>query len=98
MLFVGSRYISVGTKSYTVSSGITVGLMKMRPTTVVPDGETEAYTVKAGETFETLAYKLFGNARRWWILADMNPHIFWPLDLKAGDQILLPSRVQAQLS
>lgn len=98
MLFVSSRYTSVRKRNYTVASGESVGLLEMRPTTVVPDGETEAYIVKAGETFETLAAKIFGNARKWWILADMNTHIFWPLDLKAGDRILMPSKVQAQLS
>lgn len=98
MLFVSSRYTSVDKINYTVASGETVGLIRMRPTTITATGEVEAYTVKAGETFETLAAKYFGNGRKWWVLADLNPHIFWPLSLQAGDQILLPSKIQAMLS
>jgi nucleoid-associated protein YgaU len=95
---ISSRYISVGKINYVVASGESVGILKMRPTTTVSGEETMSYIVKAGDTFESLAAKYLGNGRKWWILADMNSHIFWPLSLSPGDRIVIPSRVQALLS
>lgn len=98
MLTVSSRYITVGKINYVISSGESVGLLRMRPTTTVSLDETQSYVVKAGDTFESLAAKYLGNGRKWWVLADANPHIFWPLSLRAGDRIVIPSKAQALLS
>ena len=48
------------------------------------------YTVRPGDTFENLAAKLYGDSAQYWRLADLNPQIKFPLDLKAGDIIRIP--------
>lgn len=48
------------------------------------------YTVRPGDTFENLAAKLYGDSAQYWRLADLNPQIKFPLDLKAGDVIRIP--------
>lgn len=48
------------------------------------------YTVRPGDTFENLAAKLYGDSAQYWRLADLNPQIKFPLDLKAGDTIRIP--------
>lgn len=48
------------------------------------------YRVKAGDTLDTIAHNAFGNFDRWWEIADMNPQIKFPMDLKPGDVIRIP--------
>jgi len=97
-MFVGSKYTRVPIVTTVSASGEVVGLFEMSPTTVRPVNSVESYVVRAGDTFESLAYKYLGSGTKWYVLADMNPHIFFPLDLVAGDRIILPSRNQAFLS
>jgi nucleoid-associated protein YgaU len=48
------------------------------------------YRVKAGDTMEVVAARHFGDPLRWWELADVNPHIKFPMDLNVGDVLRLP--------
>jgi nucleoid-associated protein YgaU len=97
-MFVGSKYARVPKANTVSASGELVGLYEMCQTTVQPVNSVETYVVGAGDTFESLAHKHLGSGAKWYILADMNPHIFFPLDLVAGDRIVIPSRNQAFLS
>ncbi len=45
----------------------------------------------AGDTMATLADKYYGDEGKWWIIADFNPSILYPLDLVAGDVLVIPS-------
>ncbi len=64
----------------------------IRKTTAVrPDG-TRPYTTRARDTFESLADREYGDANKWYVLADMNPAIFWPLDLEPGTLIQIPPK------
>jgi len=49
-----------------------------------------SHTVKASETFEQIAFKYYGDPAKWYVLADANPQIFFPLDLQAGAVIVIP--------
>ena len=69
----------------------------MSSTTATPDTDVMPYVTKAGDTFESLAYKFLGSGTKWYILADMNPHIFFPMDLSPGDRINVTSKVRAYL-
>lgn len=57
-------------------------------------GLTSPYSVamlRYGDTFEDLSYKIYRDADRWWVLADANPQVFYPLDVIPGVQIRIPT-------
>lgn len=49
------------------------------------------YVVKDGDTLEGLSRRLLGTQKRFWEIADLNPQIKFPLDIKSGDVIRLPA-------
>ena len=48
------------------------------------------YTAKEGDTLENIATRMLGNPLRYWELADMNPQIKFPLDIKTGTVLRIP--------
>lgn len=48
------------------------------------------YMVKETDNIQLLAFIALDDPTRWWVVANANPHIRYPLDLKAGDMIHLP--------
>lgn len=48
------------------------------------------YTVRAGDTLESMASRHLGDPRRHWEISDINPQIKFPLDLDVGVTIRLP--------
>lgn len=48
------------------------------------------YTVREGDTLETISARLFGTTERYWEIADLNPQIKFPLDLRTGDTLRIP--------
>jgi len=48
------------------------------------------YYVSPGDTFESIAAKIYGDAGQYWRIADLNPQIKFPLDLEPGDIIRVP--------
>lgn len=97
-IFSNSRYRNIPTLQVDLEDGDSVAVYELRPTTFVPEEGLRAYTTRAGDTFEKLAYQLFGDGNKWYVLADLNPHIFWPLDLGSGVQISLPTQTFAAMS
>jgi len=63
-------------------------------TAEVPDGSLP-YTVQAEDTFESLAFKFYGDANKWYVIANVNPAVFWPLNLEAGTLIYIPPKSYA---
>jgi len=63
-------------------------------TAAVPDGSLP-YTVKARDTMESLAFKHYGDANKWYVIAWVNPQVFWPLDLEPGMLIYIPPKSYA---
>lgn len=49
------------------------------------------YTVREGDSLETISRGVLGTARRYWEIADINPQIKFPLDLTPGAVIRIPS-------
>ena len=49
------------------------------------------HTVVGQETFDGLADEFYDDQSLWWLIADVNDFLF-PLDLKAGDTLLIPDR------
>jgi nucleoid-associated protein YgaU len=48
------------------------------------------YTVEAGDRWDTLAQRFYGDPQQWWRLADMNPELFDPRALRSGIVIRVP--------
>lgn len=48
------------------------------------------YTVREADTLESVAFRHYGNPKRYWEIADANPQIQFPLDIKTGDVLRLP--------
>lgn len=74
---LGSRY-RVDDNNQTASR---VGTVK---------GQYRTHRVRAGDRIDTIAHQAFGDASRWWEIADLNPQIKFPLDLTPGDVLRVP--------
>lgn len=48
------------------------------------------YTVREGDTIESIAARQLGDPLRYWEIADINPQVKFPLDLVPGSVIRLP--------
>jgi hypothetical protein len=60
--------------------------------TTEPDvlGATVTYYVKESENLPYLGFKILDDPNQWHVLAEMNPHIWYPLDIQPGDFLRLP--------
>lgn len=96
-IFKGSRYRFGNLIQVIDGTGSVQAIHTMRVTTVDPPKGSRTYVVEAGDTFEKIAYKEYSDANKWYILADVNPQIFWPLDLRSGDEIYIPPKSYAAL-
>lgn len=97
MIFLNSRY-RFADSQYTEDAQSNVEFVhRMRSTVLHPELETFNYTVRAGDTMESLAYKFYNDGDKWYAIADANPPLFWPLDLLPGTVIRVPSKSVAAL-
>lgn len=48
------------------------------------------YMVKETDNIQLLSYRALQDPTRWWVIANANPQIRYPLDLQMGDVIHLP--------
>lgn len=48
------------------------------------------YIVKEDESIQLLAFKILHNHDLWWMIADFNPKVWYPLDLTPGTVINIP--------
>lgn len=44
----------------------------------------------AGDRFDRLANEVLGDPTKWWVLADLNPEVLFPFDLRPGTMIRIP--------
>lgn len=49
------------------------------------------YTVVQGDTIDSIAYKVYGNAQLWWAILDVNTQYMSELDISAGDILVIPA-------
>lgn len=96
-IFKGSRYRFGNLIQITDNDGNVQAIHMMRTTTVDPPKGSRTYITEAGDTFENIAYREYSDANKWYVLADVNPHIFWPLDLQPGNEIYIPPKSYAAL-
>ena len=85
MFFDGSRYLRTADATLTDGSGRSVPLKRTRETVATDVALT--YQVRAGDRLDTLAFKFYRDARKWWLIADANT------DVLALEQLLEPGRL-----
>lgn len=95
-IHAGSRYLRVNVIQVKDADGDVQRVYELPQTTVSLEQKSldaATYTVSEGETFESIAHREYGSlggSDLWWVLAMYNPHIFYPLDMSAGDVIEIP--------
>ena len=72
-------------------------IYELRDPTEIPDDTTDVmYRAKTGETLRDIAFAVYGEARWWWVLADLN-RIVNPFDPVRPDKIVrCPARGRIQ--
>lgn len=79
--YATQNYIDAdGTKSYE---------FRQTPRTLY-EGQYANYTVKQGDRLDLLAYREYGDHKKWYIIADVNEEIKFGLDLEVGSVIKIP--------
>ena len=95
MISQGSRYIASKLVNVDASSdalpnrGFNITIYNPGPP-VFRNVPYRRYLTKQGDTFQLLAYEIYGTTADWWKISDMNPQVFYPSDLAAGIVIRLP--------
>lgn len=76
-----------------------------RYTTIIDDSSTNViavrkdttsvrytnYVTRSGESFESLANRIYRDGTQYWRIADLNPHVKFPDVIPTGTVIRLPS-------
>lgn len=47
--------------------------------------------VRETDNMSLYAFRAYSDPKRWWVIADANPHVFYPLDARPGQQVRIPS-------
>ena len=85
-----SRYIqgeSLWVKTTSRGNKQTVYLNTM----IVMTAAYSAVISREDDNMMLYANRTFGDPYRWWQLADVNPPVFYPLDIIPGQQLRLPA-------
>jgi hypothetical protein len=54
-------------------------------------GPVIEYYIKDGESMQYLAWKLLRSHSAWWQIAEVNQHVWYPLDTPLGTKIRIPT-------
>ena len=57
----------------------------------LPPPPPREYFVKMEESYQFIAFKFLKDPSRWWAIAEVNPQIWYPLDLSMGTYLRVPS-------
>lgn len=50
----------------------------------------EYTTAFEGVRLDSVAYRVYGDSERWWVIARANPEIFYPANIPMGTRIRIP--------
>lgn len=87
MIHENSRYIN--NRTFIDRNGAVV--FYTRPRQIFNTENCTQYSVNGNDTIESIAVKKLGSAHYKWAIMDCNPHYLTELDVKTGDNILIPS-------
>lgn len=69
-----------------------------RFTSYEPPTDSSTYVTKPGDTLQGLANIYYGDPQYWWVIADHNPDIFYPLELEEKTVLAIPHANSGVLS
>jgi len=91
---VGHTYDELNRSEYDASKKTVLNKVSRDTTYLLTTGFSspppKQYMVKDTDNIQLLSYRSQRDPTRWWVVANANPHIRNPLDLKMGDMIHLP--------
>jgi nucleoid-associated protein YgaU len=61
------------------------------PTSIPEDSFQFSIVTRGIERFDNLAYKYYGDATKWWIIAKANEMVNGTLFIEPGTQLIIPS-------
>jgi hypothetical protein len=86
-IFAGSRYEGAQYSVVDERNGEHKKCLHLRiPSPAYSETQHE---VKPGEALDFLSFRLGGQARKWWRVAEAND-LFWPLGLSSGTRLDMP--------
>ena len=88
MIFKGSRYEKIGVYEVTDANGRTVKALNIRFIPPTPAGFL--HTFRAGERLDLLSFTFYGNAEKFWLIADANQEMDPDDLLEPGRQLRIP--------
>jgi hypothetical protein len=56
----------------------------------LPDPPPASTRAKVTSYMHLYAQDRYGDAEKWWLIADANPQIRYPLDIRVGQRVFLP--------
>ena len=62
----------------------------LQHTLPLPDRPRGEYFSKDLEDMPFISFKFLEDATKWWQLAEVNPQVWYPLDIKLGDYLRIP--------
>ena len=88
MIFKGSRYENLDTVQATDANGRTVTALKTRVIPKTP--ATYQHTFIVGDRLDLIAFRFYGNAEKFWRIADANTEMDAEDLLVPGRKLLIP--------
>jgi phage tail protein X len=85
-----SRYANLPLLAVTAPDGSQRNVVELRLQGQVTGVQTTAYRVLRGDVVDLVARRFYGDEDIWWRILDANPLVY-PLDIKAGDVLQLPT-------
>lgn len=89
MIFEESRYETARVVPLASSDGVYRSTILPRTTVPVATDYT-VHLVEYGDRLDILAFQAYGDAEFWWKIADANPEVFFPDDIKPGMLLRIP--------
>jgi len=86
MFFKGSRYKDLPKISSTDAKGQTARSKTLR--WIQDTAGTFSHTLNQTDRLDLLAYKYYGNPKKWWLICDANPDFALPTDLLGRNPIV----------
>jgi nucleoid-associated protein YgaU len=96
-IFSGSRYLVKNMVNGVTTEEENLRYHPLQETTDWDTDNYESYITRAGDTFESLAFRFYSDANKWDVIANANPEVFWPLGLPAGVELKIPPISKAAL-
>jgi len=94
-VYTGSRYRLSRVIKFILEGNLTKRLLiryNMLKSSVFENGRVEFldYVVQEGDRFDSLAATYAGDATKWWVIAEVNDFVGFPLDLEPGTRVRIP--------